>query len=78
MLQQINHMIIVEDLFRSRLLNEAPPHDDTNSIIVPSFNVLESRLLTSIEWYLNYVSNLSVENLEMLSRLLLPMAKVAR
>ena len=64
MLQQINHMIIVEDLFRSRLLNEAPPHEDTNSIIVPNFNVLESRLLTSIEWYLNYVSNLSVKKLK--------------
>jgi len=61
MLQQINHMVIVEDLFRSRLLNKPPPHSDTNSIVVPDFARLESRLITSNEWYLNYVTTLSVE-----------------
>ena len=34
-LQQLNHMVIVEELFRSRLAGEAVPHDNTNTEVVP-------------------------------------------
>lgn len=60
-LQQINHMIIVEDLFRSRLESMPEPHKATNTNCVPEFNELKSRLLESGKWYIDYVSNLSVE-----------------
>jgi len=33
--QQINHMVIVEELFRARLLAASAPHDSTNTDVVP-------------------------------------------
>lgn len=55
-LQQINHMVIVEELFRSRLTNNSPPHTSTNTDIVPGFEELENRLRESTEWFVSYVS----------------------
>lgn len=46
-LQQLNHMVIVEELFRSRLLGESEPHKSTNTDEVPIFSELKSRLLAS-------------------------------
>ena len=63
MLQQVNHILIVEELFRSRLINIPAPHGDTNSIIVPELNVLKSKLAESNRWYLNYVEDLCEEDL---------------
>ena len=60
-LQQINHMIIVEELFRSRLENMPPPHKATNSEIIPEFDKLKHRLVVSGKWYFNYVSDLDIE-----------------
>jgi len=60
-LQQINHMIIIEDLFRSRMENLPAPHKVTNTEIVPDFVELSTRLLDSGKWYINYVSNLSIK-----------------
>jgi len=61
MLQQLNHMVIVEDLFRSRLINEPALHTATNSKTVPNLDTLKSRLIASSKWYLNYVASLSME-----------------
>ena len=58
MLQQINHMVIVEDLFKSRLLNLIAPHQSTNTKVIPEFEELEERLLISGRWYREYVANL--------------------
>jgi len=63
-LQQINHMIIVEDLFKARLTNQRTPHENTNTDIVPEFSVLTDRLSESGQWYLSYASNLDKLNLE--------------
>jgi uncharacterized damage-inducible protein DinB len=57
-LQQINHMVIVEELFRSRLTNNSPPHTSTNTDIVPGFEDLENRLRESTDWFVSYVSEL--------------------
>ena len=38
-LQQLNHMAIVEELFRARLLGEPAPHQQTNSEVVPGYDV---------------------------------------
>lgn len=57
-LQQLNHMVIVEELFKSRLINQPAPHTSTNTKLVPEFPELERRLLTSCNWYSGYASNL--------------------
>lgn len=57
-LQQINHVVIVEELFRSRLTNSPARHKSTNSDVVPFFDELEHRLIESGNWYINYVSDL--------------------
>lgn len=63
MLQQLNHMLIVEDLFRSRLMNQAAPHESTNMPNIPGYGELRARLLISGEWYQHYAANLSSEEL---------------
>jgi len=57
-LQQINHMIIVEELFRSRLTNNPAPHRNTNTESVPKLTALSKRLKASNDWYSNYVAEL--------------------
>lgn len=57
-LQQINHMVIVEELFKSRLTNDSAPHRTTNTDVVPAFDELNQRLKESGNWYRNYVSDL--------------------
>jgi len=56
-LQQINHMVIVEELFISRLENKPAPHESTNTKMVPTFSELEARLMASNDWYCGYISN---------------------
>lgn len=57
-LQQISHIVIVEELFRSRLENKSPLHEATNSDIVPRLDELIKRLQVTSNWYINYVSNI--------------------
>lgn len=56
-LQQINHMVIVEELFKSRLTNSPAPHRSTNADVVPSYDQLKIRLKESAKWYTSYVSS---------------------
>jgi uncharacterized damage-inducible protein DinB len=60
-LQQNNHMVIVEELFKSRLLDLQTPHSATNTKATPPFESLKQRLYASGSWYLNFV--LSCENI---------------
>ena len=61
-LKQLNHMVIVEELFKSRLLRKSAPHERTNTELVPEFTELKGRLLGSDCWYSSYVCELeSVE-----------------
>ena len=62
-LQQINHLVIVEELFKARLLNKAQPHPDTNSKVVPSIDNLLARLAQSQQWYCGYIEKLSQNEL---------------
>jgi len=59
--QQINHMVIVEELFRSRLEKKPQPHSATNTNIVPRFDELKTRLINSSGWFLNYLNDLEKE-----------------
>ena len=61
-LQQINHMVIVEELFKSRLVFASPPHQNTNTDVVPNFEELEGRLRKSADWFEGYVSQLENGN----------------
>lgn len=54
--QQLNHMVIVEELFRARLLGEETPHPTTNTEVVPALDELEVRLTQSNEWLSHYVT----------------------
>ena len=56
--QQINHMVIVEELFKSRLLGEPPPHSSTNTEQVPDLDELGDRLKTSNRWYGGYAAKI--------------------
>ena len=60
-LQQLNHMAIVEELFRARLLGEPAPHQQTNSEVVPGYDVLRRRLEDSAAWFAGYVAELPLE-----------------
>lgn len=54
--QQFNHIVIVEELFRSRLEGAAPPHAATNSEDVPTLAEIAFRLESSFDWYADFVA----------------------
>jgi len=58
-LQQINHMVIVEELFISRLAHKPAPHESTNTKVVPDFIELDTRLMASNDWFCSYISKLN-------------------
>ncbi|PJI47509.1 MAG: damage-inducible protein DinB [Pseudomonas sp.] len=60
-LQQLNHLAIVEDLFRARLNGEADPHPATNTQAVPGYDELRERLLRSGQWYVEQLAVLTPE-----------------
>ena len=57
--QQLNHMLIVEELFRARLLGLPAPHAATNSAQLPALAELEARLLASDAWFASFVASLA-------------------
>ena len=57
--QQLNHMLIVEELFRARLLGLPAPHAATNSAQLPELAELERRLLASDAWFASHVASLT-------------------
>ena len=59
--QQLNHMVLVEELFRARLLGEPEPHRSTNTQEVPELAELDRRLAASNEWLGDYVDALTRE-----------------
>lgn len=59
MRQQINHMVIVEELFRARLLGEQAPHPATNTEVVPTLHVLTHRLTASNAWATDYLTRIA-------------------
>ncbi|MCL7714561.1 DinB family protein [Stenotrophomonas mori] len=57
--QQLNHIALVEALFRARLLDAPAPHAATNSAEVPALAVLAERLVDSDRWYAGYLAALT-------------------
>jgi uncharacterized damage-inducible protein DinB len=54
-LQQLNHMVMVEEIFRARLLGSSAPHSSTNSEVVPELTELETRITDSNEWFARHI-----------------------
>ncbi|NWK79211.1 DinB family protein [Aquitalea sp. LB_tupeE] len=57
--QQLNHMLIVEELFRARLLGLPAPHAATNTVSLPALDELQSRLHASDNWFADYATTLA-------------------
>jgi len=56
--QQLNHMCIVEELFRARLLGANDPHQATNTNLLPPLNELEERQTAGNAWFTSYIAEL--------------------
>ncbi|MDN0083692.1 DinB family protein [Crenobacter sp. SG2305] len=65
--QQLNHMIIVEELFKARLMGDETPHKATNTTTLPSIGELERRIETSDAWYHSYASQLQDQHEELVT-----------
>lgn len=55
MRQQLNHMVIVEELFKARLLGEQAPHPATNTAVIPDLHALTQRLTACDAWATDYL-----------------------
>lgn len=62
--QQLNHLVIVEELFKARLLGEVEPHANTNTLDVPELADLQRRKLASNDWLSNYLQSRAVDALD--------------
>lgn len=63
MFQQLHHMILVQELFRARLLHLEDPHLATNTIDLPALSELSERLLNNNDWLLAYAQQLDEQAL---------------
>jgi len=57
-LQQLNHMVRVEELFQARLTAASDPHASTNTEELPRLEELDRRLMASNQWLQDYVRTL--------------------
>lgn len=62
-LQQLNHVVRVEEVFRARLLGMPEPHATSNSDDVPALAQLKKRLSDSNEWLQAYAASLPEKDL---------------
>ena len=61
--QQLNHLVLVEENFKARLLGDKEPHSENNTEIIPALDYLIIRVNDSNRWYQDYISNLSKDDL---------------
>lgn len=59
--RQLNHMVIVEELFRARLEGTTQPHTATYADIPPDLSELAQRMETSHTWFLDFITRLQAE-----------------
>ena len=63
-LQQLNHMLRVEELFKAHLIGSQALQSSTNSEVVPGLEELEKRLFESGRWYARYAEALPLDCLK--------------
>lgn len=61
--QQLNHIVIVEELFKARLLGQADPYDNTNTSSVPRLDVLAEQKNQLNKWFISYTEASDQEQL---------------
>lgn len=59
--QQFNHLVIVEENFKARLLNQSDPHTTSNTLPLPGLHELQKRIRSSNAWYQTYVQETTAE-----------------
>ncbi|CAB3739649.1 DinB family protein [Paraburkholderia rhynchosiae] len=60
--QQLNHMIIVEELFTARLRENPDPHRSTNTETVPGLFEISQRIVDSHQWFSGYTESLKQQH----------------
>ena len=60
-IRTLNHIYVVDRLFRARLGNEPRPFDATNTKATPSLGQLREDVAATDAWYQKYVSSLTAE-----------------
>ena len=62
-IRTLNHIYVVDRLFRARLAGEPGPFEATNTKATPSLEQLRSDVAATDAWYQTYVSGVSSEQL---------------
>ncbi len=57
----LNHVYVVDSLFRAHLSGEPRPFDDTNTKTTPSLGQLREEVAATDAWYQRYTSSLTSE-----------------
>ena len=58
-IRTLNHIVVVDRLFRAVLAGEPRPFDATNTKATPSLDQLRGDIEATDNWYLNYVAGLA-------------------
>lgn len=58
-IRTLNHIYVVDRLFRARLSGEPSPFDATNTKVTPSLENLRQDVMATDVWYESYVSSVS-------------------
>jgi uncharacterized damage-inducible protein DinB len=61
--QQLNHLVLVEENFKARLLCEIEPNQTNNTEVIPPLNAIASRINISNAWYEDYVVKIRDDDL---------------
>lgn len=62
-IRTLNHIYVVDRLFRARLAGEPGPYDATNTKATPSLEQLRSDVAATDAWYQAYVSGIAGDEL---------------
>jgi uncharacterized damage-inducible protein DinB len=62
-IRTLNHIYVVDRLFRARLSGEAEPFGATNTKETPTLSQLRSEVESTDEWYVKYVASLAESTL---------------
>lgn len=58
-IRTLNHIYVVDQIFRARLSGEPGPFDATNTKETPSLSQLHSDVLATDAWYVDYLAGLT-------------------
>jgi len=58
-IRTLNHIYVIDSIFRAHLSEESRPFDATNTKATPSLEQLRTDVETTDTWYRDYVSNLT-------------------